>query len=52
MKTMIEFKDFSFQYKSQKKPTLHHINLEIKEGEKVLIVGCKRQWKIYTWSLY
>lgn len=39
MKTMIEFKDFSFQYKSQKKPTLHHINLEIKEGEKVLIVG-------------
>lgn len=39
MKTMIEFKDFSFQYKSQKKPTLHHMNLEIKEGEKVLIVG-------------
>lgn len=39
MKTMIEFKDFSFQYKSQKKPTLHHINLKIKEGEKVLIVG-------------
>lgn len=39
MKTMIEFKNFSFQYKSQKKPTLHHINLEIKEGEKVLIVG-------------
>ena len=39
MKTMIEFKDFSFQYKSQKKPTLHHVNLEIKEGEKVLIVG-------------
>ena len=39
MKTMIEFRDFSFQYKSQKKPTLLHINLEIKEGEKVLIVG-------------
>ena len=39
MKTMIAFNDFSFQYKSQKKPTLHHINLEIKEGEKVLIVG-------------
>lgn len=39
MKTMIEFRDFSFQYKSQKRPTLHHINLEIKEGEKVLIVG-------------
>lgn len=39
MSTMIEFKDFSFQYKSQKKPTLHHINLKIEEGEKVLIVG-------------
>ncbi len=39
MSKMIEFKDFSFQYKSQKKPTLHHINLKIEEGEKVLIVG-------------
>lgn len=39
MSTMIEFKDFSFQYKSQKKPTLHHIDLQIEEGEKVLIVG-------------
>ncbi len=39
MSTMIEFKDFSFQYKSKKKPTLHHINLKIEEGEKVLIVG-------------
>lgn len=39
MATMIEFKDFSFQYKSQKKPTLHNVNLKIEEGEKVLIVG-------------
>lgn len=39
MSKIIEFKDFSFQYKSQKKPTLHDINLEIEEGEKVLIVG-------------
>lgn len=39
METMIKFQDFSFQYKSQKKPTLNHINLEIHEGEKVLIVG-------------
>ncbi len=39
MSTMIEFKDFSFQYKSQKNPTLHHIDLQIEEGEKVLIVG-------------
>lgn len=39
METMLEFKDFSFQYKSQKKPTLHDINLTIHKGEKILIVG-------------
>lgn len=40
MKTpIIEFKDFSFKYRAQKEPTLHHINLSIYEGEKVLIVG-------------
>ena len=38
-KAVIEFKDFSFQYKSQSKPTLHDINLTIYEGEKVLILG-------------
>ncbi len=38
-KAVIEFKDFSFQYYSQKKPTLKHIDLTIYEGEKVLIVG-------------
>ncbi|GAA0335000.1 ABC transporter ATP-binding protein [Bacillus carboniphilus] len=36
---MIEFKDFSFKYRSQAKPTLYNINLEIFEGEKILIVG-------------
>ncbi len=36
---IIEFKDFSFQYFSQAKPTLHHINLKIYPGEKILIVG-------------
>lgn len=36
---IIEFKDFSFQYKSQSNPTLHHINLAINRGEKVLILG-------------
>lgn len=35
----ITFKDYSFQYFSQAEPTLHEINLEIKTGEKVLIVG-------------
>ena len=36
---IIEFRDFSFQYFSQSKPTLHHINLAIYPGQKVLIVG-------------
>lgn len=36
---VIEFNDFSFQYRAQAKPTLHNINLTIYEGEKVLIVG-------------
>lgn len=38
-KPIIEFKDFSFKYRTQKEPTLNHINLTIYEGEKVLIVG-------------
>ncbi|WEK54197.1 MAG: ABC transporter ATP-binding protein [Candidatus Cohnella colombiensis] len=38
-KPVIEFRDFSFHYRAQAAPTLHHINLTIYEGEKVLIVG-------------
>ena len=38
-KPVIEFKDFSFQYRAQAKPTLNNINLTIYKGEKVLIVG-------------
>lgn len=38
-KAVIEFVDFSFQYRAQKEPTLHGITLTITEGEKVLIVG-------------
>lgn len=38
-KPVIEFVDFSFQYRAQAKPTLNNINLTIYEGEKVLIVG-------------
>ena len=38
-KPVIEFKDFSFQYRAQESPTLNNINLTIYEGEKVLIVG-------------
>ena len=38
-KPIITFENFTFQYFSQAAPTLHDINLEIYEGEKVLIVG-------------
>ncbi len=36
---IISFRDFSFQYRAQKKPTLEHINLDIMPGERVLIAG-------------
>lgn len=36
---IISFKDFSFQYRAQKKPTVTDINLNIYPGEKVLIAG-------------
>ncbi len=36
---VIEFKNFTLRYASQKKPTLHDINLTIWQGEKVLILG-------------
>lgn len=36
---IIEFVDFSFTYFSQKDPTLYNIDLKIKKGEKVLIIG-------------
>ena len=38
-KPIIEFKDFTFRYKTQKEATLHNINLTLFEGEKVLILG-------------
>ena len=39
MEAVIEFKDYSFKYRSQVEPTLQDINLSIYPGEKVLIVG-------------
>lgn len=36
---IISFKNFSFQYRAQKKPTLKEINLDIYPGERVLIAG-------------
>lgn len=38
-KPVIEFDQFTFQYRAQSEPTLRDINLTIHEGEKVLIVG-------------
>ncbi|MDR2072575.1 MAG: ABC transporter ATP-binding protein [Spirochaetaceae bacterium] len=35
----LEFKDFSFRYRSQSEPTLRNINLRFERGEKVLILG-------------
>ena len=39
MTPIIEFKDYTFKYRSQVEPTLQHVNLTIHAGEKVLIVG-------------
>lgn len=36
---IIFFRNFSFQYRAQKKPTLYDINLDIYPGERVLIAG-------------
>ena len=36
---VIEFKNFSYQYRVQAEPTLKNINLTINKGEKVLIMG-------------
>ena len=36
---IISFEDFGFQYTAQAEPTLCHINLQIRKGEKVLIAG-------------
>lgn len=36
---VIEFKNFTYQYRVQAEPTLKNINLTINKGEKVLIVG-------------
>lgn len=37
--TLLEFRNFGFQYNAQQKPTLYDINLSVMKGEKVLIAG-------------
>lgn len=39
MEPIIEFKNYTFKYRSQAMPTLRDINLKIYPGEKVLIIG-------------
>ena len=36
---MLDFSDFSFTYKSQQVPTLKHVDLHVRAGEKLLIIG-------------
>lgn len=42
---IISFKDYGFQYLAQASPTLYHINLDIYQGEKVLIAGASGSGK-------
>lgn len=43
--TLIAFENYTFQYDSQSVPTLHDINLKIKKGERVIIVGASGSGK-------
>ncbi|MGY3776620.1 ABC transporter ATP-binding protein [Helcococcus sueciensis] len=43
--TKIAFNNFTFKYFTQEDPTLYDINLKIKEGEKILIVGASGSGK-------
>ncbi len=36
---IIEFKDFTYKYRTQSEPTLKNISLSVNKGEKVLIIG-------------
>jgi energy-coupling factor transport system ATP-binding protein len=36
---VLVFKDFTFQYQAQAEPTLYDINLTVRRGEKILILG-------------
>ena len=42
---IISFQDYGFQYTAQAEPTLHHINLDIYPGEKILIAGASGSGK-------
>lgn len=42
---IISFQNFGFQYDAQAEPTLHHINLDIYPGQKILIAGASGSGK-------
>lgn len=41
----ISFQDYTFQYRAQSEPTLKHINLDIKKGERIVIIGASGSGK-------
>ena len=45
MESIISFRNVSFQYRTKSTPTLKNINLEIKKGEKILIIGASGSGK-------
>ena len=44
-KPIISFRNFSFQYRAQKRPTLTDINLEIYPGERAPPAAARARWR-------
>ena len=42
---LIALRGYSFQYRAQAEPTLHDIDLEVRRGEKIAIVGASGSGK-------
>ena len=49
---IISFKDFSFQYRAQKQPTLHDIDLDIYPGDQHTLTGVDIQVDIMQRRLF